>query len=133
MKKIAAREIELIARVRDYVDQLDSCFHESETIEGVSERLGMSPKSLTSYFRQITGLSRHHYIQKLRLEYACRLLESPDQSITSIAFACGFEDLSTFFRAFRLAKKVSPSQWRERASLPIFPSAVSQHATTRGG
>ncbi len=111
----SSKEVELLARVRDYVEQLKNRFHEPETIETVAGRLGMSPKSLTTHFRQITGFSRLRYIQNLRLDYACHLLKSSDQSITSIAFACGFEDLSTFFRAFRLAKQRSPSQWREQA------------------
>lgn len=110
-----AKEVESLVRVRDYVEQLRNRFHESETIEAVSDRLGMSPKSLTSHFRQVTGTSRLRYIQRLRIDYACRLLETSGQSITSIAFACGFEDLSTFFRAFRLTKAMSPSQWREQA------------------
>lgn len=127
--KLRPREVELIARVRDYAEALEKRFHESETIEAVAERLGMSSRSLTTYFRQVTGVSRQRYIQRLRIDYACQLLESPGQSITSIAFACGFEDLSTFFRAFRLMKKMSPAQWREREPngppLPITPPSVS--------
>jgi AraC family L-rhamnose operon regulatory protein RhaS len=113
-KPLRSREIELLARVREYVEQLETRFHESETIETVGGRLGMSSKSLTSYFRQVTGVSRQRYIQRLRLDHACRLLDDPEQSVASIAFACGFEDLSTFFRAFRLEKKMSPGQWRKR-------------------
>lgn len=110
------REVELLARVQDYVSQLAGSFHESETIETVASRLGISPKSLTTHFRTLTGLSRHRYIQNLRLEHACLLLTESSQSVTSISFACGFEDLSTFFRAFRLGKKMSPSQWRNRGT-----------------
>lgn len=107
------REVERLARVRDYAEQLERRFHESETIETVAERLGMSARSLTTYFRRVTGVSRQRYIQRLRIDYACQLLESEEPSITSIAFACGYEDLSTFFRAFRLMKKMSPARWRE--------------------
>lgn len=109
-----SRDVEIFARVQDYIHQLASRFHESETIEAVAGRLGMSARSLTAHFRSITGKSRLQYLQTLRMEYACRLLRESSQSVTSISFACGFEDLSTFFRAFRLAKKMSPSQWRNR-------------------
>ena len=108
------RDVELFAHVQDYINQLAGSFHESETLEAVAARLGISPRSLTTHFRSITGKSRLQYIQNLRLEYACRLLRESAQSVTSISFACGFEDISTFFRAFRLAKKMSPSQWRSR-------------------
>ena len=108
------RDVEIFARVQDYIHQLAHNFHESETIEAVAGRLGMSARSLTAHFRSITGKSRLQYIQARRLEHACRLLDETSQSVTSISFACGFEDLSTFFRAFRLAKKMSPGQWRSR-------------------
>ncbi len=106
-------EVQLLARVRDYVDKLESTFHEAETIQTAAERLGMSPRSFTSYFRRVTGLPRHQYLQKLRLQRARYLLAETEESITSIAFACGFEDLSTFFRAFRLEEKLPPAQWRK--------------------
>lgn len=105
--------VQFLARVRDYIAKLDTSFHETETICVVSERLGMSSRSLTDYFRQITGLSRHQYIQDLRLKRAQRLLTESNESIAAIAFACGFEDLSSFFRAFRRKTKASPSQWRQ--------------------
>jgi AraC-like DNA-binding protein/mannose-6-phosphate isomerase-like protein (cupin superfamily) len=129
----ARTDVELLARVQDYVNQLERSFHESETLENVASRLGLSARSLTSYFRSVTGQSRQQYIQGLRLRHACRLLRETDQSVTSIAFACGFEDVSTFFRAFRTALKMSPSQWRERAEtdLPNSPCRDSQNATTR--
>ncbi|CAN5393432.1 AraC family transcriptional regulator [soil metagenome] len=106
------REVEVASRVRDYAEALTGNFHEAETIEAVSARLEISAKSLTMHFRAITGKSRHEYIKDLRLDHARRLLSETAQSVTSISFACGFEDLSTFFRAFRQRHQISPSQWR---------------------
>jgi len=42
------------------------------------------------------------------------LLAETDESVTSIAFACGFEDLSKFFRVFRQQEKIAPGLWREK-------------------
>lgn len=109
----AGAEIHFLVRVRDYIAKLETTFHESETIRAVADRLGMSPRSFTHHFRAVTGVSRHQYVQKLRLRQARYLLTETDESVTSIAFACGFEDLSNFFRAFRLEERMSPSQWRE--------------------
>jgi AraC-like DNA-binding protein len=89
-------------------------FHETETIESISSRLKISARSLTDNFRKITGQSRLQYINKLRLQHARYLLSETDESVASIAFACGFEDLSNFFRIFRSQEAVSPNQWREK-------------------
>jgi AraC family L-rhamnose operon regulatory protein RhaS len=106
-------EVQLLARVRDYVEKLETNFHDAETIQSAAERLGMSPRSFTDYFRRVAGTTRHQYIQKLRLRQARHLLAYTEESVTSIAFACGFEDLSTFFRAFRIEEKMTPAQWRK--------------------
>ncbi len=108
-----SNEVELLVRVRDYVAKLETTFHEMETIASAASRLGMSSRSLTHHFRAVTGVSRQQYLQDLRLGEARRLLAESEESITSIAFACGFEDLSNFFRAFRAQEKVSPTQWRK--------------------
>lgn len=102
----------LSARVRDYVGGLAGRYYEQETIEMAAARLRMSPKTLTRHFRAVTGTTRRQYIEELRLQNACRLLLENGQSVTSIAFACGFDDLSTFFRAFRAKHGISPGDWR---------------------
>lgn len=103
---------EVRVRVQDHIRELDAAFHETESIQAVALRLGISSKSLTAHFRRLTGVTRNQYIRRLRIAHACRLLQGSGESVTSISFACGFEDLSTFFRAFRLEKKMSPNQWR---------------------
>jgi AraC-like DNA-binding protein/mannose-6-phosphate isomerase-like protein (cupin superfamily) len=112
------REVSALARVKNYLQQLASTFQEPESNETAAARLGMSSKSLTAYFRQLTGKSRQQYLQELRIEHACLLLVGCHESVASISFACGFEDLSTFFRAFRHERKMSPNQWRMLKSPP---------------
>lgn len=106
------QEVAVLARVQNYLRQLTSTFHEPESNEIAAARLSMSAKTLTAYFRQLTGKSRQQYVQALRIEHACRLLVESEESVASVSFACGFEDLSTFFRAFRSERKMSPNQWR---------------------
>lgn len=110
--KALLRDAMVTTRVRDYIETLDTKFHESETLEEVASSLKISSRSLTAHFRAITGTSRQNYIEELRLRHACSLLARTSQSVTAVAFACGFEDISTFFRAFRQKKNMSPNQWR---------------------
>jgi AraC-like DNA-binding protein len=42
-----------------------------------------------------------------------RLLKSTERTVLSVAFECGFDDLSTFYRAFKRETGVSPNHWRE--------------------
>ena len=62
----------------------------------------------------VDGLPEH----QLRVEHARRLLQQTHRTIASIAFECGFEDLSTFYRAFKREVGTSPRRWRQGSSKP---------------
>lgn len=95
-----------------YIRHLDTHFFEATTIDEASSSIGIPRRRFTQLFRGITGQTWLNYVQELRVEHACRLLENTDRPITSIAFECGFAELSTFYRAFRKMREVTPSAWR---------------------
>lgn len=103
------------ARVRGYLQELDQRYFENEKIDNVAERLGMSRRSFTGLFRRVAGKTWLHYVRDLRIQHAKALLRSADRSILWIAYECGFEDLTTFYRAFRSAEGRSPLEWRKAA------------------
>jgi len=103
-------------RIRDYLAHLENeCFLE-EGLEATAARLGMSPRSFTAHFRALTGKSRHQKITEFRIAHACRLLSDPNRSVIGIAFECGYNDLSSFYRAFRKSKQRSPSDYRNQTT-----------------
>jgi len=65
-------------------------------------------------FREVTGESWLSYLRRLRLEHARSLLRDRNRSIAAVAFESGFEDLSSFYRAFKTATGMVPHQWRSR-------------------
>jgi AraC family L-rhamnose operon regulatory protein RhaS len=76
----------------------------------------MSRRCFTRLFRKAAGCSYAKYVERVRVEYACQLLRETGRSVTTIAFECGFEDLSSFYRAFRRQKGQPPQRWRQAAS-----------------
>jgi AraC family transcriptional regulator len=63
-------------------------------------------------FKRHTELTPHVYLLSARLELARELLRSNKQSITEIALACGFSNLSHFSDAYRRRWGESPSNSR---------------------
>jgi AraC-like DNA-binding protein len=79
---------------------------------GVAAALGISVRALHLLFEP-TGSSFARHVLRRRLE-ECRaaLLINPTRAVTDIAFAWGFNNLSTFYRAFQAAFGLSPGEVR---------------------
>jgi AraC-like DNA-binding protein/mannose-6-phosphate isomerase-like protein (cupin superfamily) len=104
--------------VAAYVAELERRFYEPVKLAGVVKQLGMSRRHFTGLFRAVTGTTWSDYVRKLRVEHAMQLLRETRRSILSIAFEVGFEDLSSFYRAFQHCEGVSPQRWRQQQAEP---------------
>lgn len=102
------------ARVQAYVEHLEQRFFEARDLDTAARELGLSRRRFTQLFRSLTQTSWLAYVRRLRITHAKRLLRQTHRTIASIAFECGFEDLSTFYRAFKREVGTSPSQWRQQ-------------------
>jgi AraC family L-rhamnose operon regulatory protein RhaS len=100
--------------VEAYVAELDKRFFEPAKLDGIARKLGMSRRHFTDLFREVTGSTWSDYVRKLRVEHAKQLLRDSPRSILSIAFEAGFEDLSSFYRAFQNREGLSPQRWRQQ-------------------
>lgn len=77
----------------------------------VARALGLSERSLQRHLAQ-HGTSFAQVLNETRRELACAYLREPRWSVTEIAFLLGFEDSSSFARAFRRWTGSSPSAFR---------------------
>lgn len=84
------------------------------SIDVIAVRHGISPRYVRKLFQeQQTTFS--DFVLSLRLEWSLRLLRSPEQTvctITAIAQAVGFSDMSYFNRTFRRRFGITPSDFR---------------------
>jgi AraC-like DNA-binding protein len=77
----------------------------------VALRHGVSPRYVHKLFER-DGTSFSEFIMARRLDCALQMLKDPNfaaRTISSIAFECGFNDISYFNRAFRRAYNATPS------------------------
>jgi AraC-like DNA-binding protein len=80
----------------------------------IAEELGISTRTLHRIFAR-EGRTVMQHIWKERVSSAAELLASTqarNRTITDIAFACGFSDLTHFSRVFAEEKGMTPSEWR---------------------
>lgn len=97
----------------------------------VATALGISVRKLHLLFEP-TGISFSRTVMTARLQEAHRRLSScPEQRVADVAFACGFDSLATFYRAFRLAYGITPGDVRQMAA-PAPVDTIPLAEATRG-
>ncbi len=91
---------------------IDSSYHLPLTLSDLADAAGLSPNYFCRFFKKITQQNPIDYLNSYRMEIACIKLSRTNDSITDIAFACGFNDLSYFIKMFRRYKGISPLKYR---------------------
>lgn len=84
---------------------------------GVARRLGVSLRQLQRAFKE-NGATVGQRITTARVERSAAMLADERMrkwTITQIAFACGFCDLTTFERSFSALEGMTPTTWRTRS------------------
>jgi len=93
-------------------------FTEPLSLESTAHALNISAIHLSHIFSQQLRINFRQYINTLRIEHACTLLENPDYSISQIAYQCGYGNPRTFHRVFLAQRGMSPKQFRASLSIP---------------
>lgn len=97
--------------IRHYVDQ--NLSDPELSARRAARALGMSVRSLHLALSG-SGESFCQLLLRRRLELCCRRLRmGQGGSVADIAFGCGFNSLSSFYRAFRRICGASPSDLRQ--------------------
>jgi AraC-like DNA-binding protein len=98
-------------RLGRVVDHLRAHLAEDITIADLAEFAELSVSQLERQFQRLFQVGPRRYLIKLRLDRATAMLEGND-SIATIAHACGYADQSAFTRQFRAAVGITPSEFR---------------------
>ena len=101
----------MITRVQDFVS-----YHYMEDIkvEDLAKSCHISETHFRRVFTSYMKMSPLEYINTVRINTACELLETTDAPVADIAHKCGFTTNSTFNRNFKQLMGVTPLEWRKR-------------------
>lgn len=104
-------------RMNNVYEFLMKNFKKDIALSEVASVAAMNPNAFCRFFKSRTQKSLTQFINEIRIGHACKLLASPDESITQIAYECGFNNVSNFNHFFKLIKKTSPRQYRKELEL----------------
>lgn len=88
-------------------------FAANVSLHQVARHCLVSPFHFSRIFKTIMNISPHQYLAEVRLSHARVLLSTTDQSITDVAFACGFNSVEHFATAYRQRFRMNPSTHRQ--------------------
>lgn len=103
---------ERLARVKNFVERN---YSEKISLHVAARVAGMEGKSFSRFFRAKAGIPFSHWLTKVRIAEAKKLLQSRNYTVTEVAFNVGYQDLTTFERAFKRLTGMTPREFKRSA------------------
>jgi AraC-like DNA-binding protein len=99
-------------RVKAVLDFIAQNCHEQYGLADAARLANVSQRQFTNLCRNLTGESFIKFLNSIRCTKAAQLLKQTDMSAAAVAFEVGYEELSTFYRAFKRIYKSSPIRFK---------------------
>lgn len=103
-------------------DRLNNVFnyvmnHFKDEIElgKVAALANMSYSGFCRYFKKRTKKNFSHFVNEIRIGYACKRLMESDESVGSICFESGFNNITNFNDQFKKFIKTTPHQFKRKS------------------
>lgn len=88
-------------------------FAEISDLSELAARFCYSKDHIIRVFKSMYRITPYQYLMQCRICYAKLLLASEKASVSEVAYACGFSDVSAFHHAFLRLEGISPSTFRK--------------------
>ncbi|MCC3703528.1 helix-turn-helix domain-containing protein [Rouxiella badensis] len=82
----------------------------------IADEFLLTQRTLFRHIKQTTGMTPENYLKRLRLVSARAKLKNTEDSITDVAFTCGFSNSNHFTTTYKQAFGLTPTQERRRVS-----------------
>ncbi|NLF41136.1 MAG: AraC family transcriptional regulator [Bacteroidales bacterium] len=111
---ISQTESEYISRINKAFDYIEANIQNQFSLQELASVANFSKFHFHRIFYSIVGETPFQFITRVRIEKAATLLKSAKKdSISDIAFKCGFTDISIFSRNFKATFGISASEYRK--------------------
>lgn len=103
------------ARIERLIPELNRRLEEPWSLDAMAAFCGLKRTQFVEMVRMHTGDTPTALLNRLRVEKARYLLRESSQSVTEIAFECGFSNSQYFARVFRSLTGIPASEYRIKA------------------
>ena len=105
----ATRQSQIVESTLDY---LKKNYQKHLSLDDLAAQAFLSKDYFARLFRETTGMPISAFLQKTRVEEACKLLINTDYTVGHIAELCGFGDTKNFYSTFKKYMGMTPKQYK---------------------
>jgi len=87
---------------------------ETFSVDKICAKLEVSRRTFERRFKECTGNSIAEYIQRVKVEFAKKQLESSVKTVNEIIYETGYNDIDAFRRVFKKHTDLSPVDYRKK-------------------
>lgn len=95
--------------IKKYID--DNFANPKLSLEGIASHLSYNKKYISTVFKKETDIGVVEYLNTLRIQNACTLMNQGFTSVGDIAHSSGFSDPQYFSKVFKRMLKMTPIQF----------------------
>ncbi len=126
-RALQSGDLESMNRVLTYIDEhLDGDIR----LADLAAIAHVSTSYFSAIFKQYNGLPPVEYVVGQRIRRAIEYIRTTDMSLTEIATACGFNNSTNFYKAFRRVTGRTPASYRGAMAYDDTPYAVEPVAVS---
>lgn len=92
--------------IKKYID--DHFTDNSLSLKKISKEISYNQKYISSIFKKYFGIGISEYLNTVRIQHSCTLMQQGITSIYDIATFCGYSDSQYFSKVFRKKMSMSP-------------------------
>ncbi|MDO3410780.1 AraC family transcriptional regulator [Saccharibacillus sp. CPCC 101409] len=116
-------DLDKIERLKTVLGYMHEHYPSPLKLKDLSAQIGMSEGHFCRFFKSMVHKSPVDYLNRYRIQQACRLLENSGHKIVEIAMEVGFDSLSYFISVFKQHQGCTPSQYRKRSEIGAASAA----------
>jgi AraC-like DNA-binding protein len=108
-KEVSDYEGMRLGSIYDYIMQQ---YDKQVSLDDVAKVAHMTPQAFCRYFKKHTLHTFVSFLNEIRINEACKkFMDGHHDSISTVAYNCGFNSITNFNRVFKTIRGISPSEY----------------------
>lgn len=110
-----------VSRISLICNYIKENFKKELSLEDVANYANLTPQAFCRYFKKHCGVTFVSYLNRIRIKEVCNHLNEGDlESVSFIAYNCGFNSITNFNRVFKQVRGCNPKEYTDNYKNTVF-------------